>query len=245
MRSIFADRAAIVLSAVLFLGLETLTIVTRFTWPLFTVFLLFLLLGTLMALREELRRRGPHVAILPLAYIVSVFLFHLFVSQGLLQHLFIAGTTLGFALLIARATEWAYPTWTWLFTSVTFFLWASGLYGLTFHLRFPLWATALGIGTMTGLLTYHVVGRVEHTVRLRLFWSAILALLVLEVLIVLAFFPITYTVVGGVLFVTFYLLLHLLQHHLYHQLTRQMITEYVSLAALVVLLILLTAEWRV
>lgn len=245
MRSIFADRAAIVLAAVLFLGLEAVTLVPRFTWPLFAVFLLVLFSGTLMTLREQLRERGPHVVLLPLAYIVSVFLFHLFVSRGLSQQLFIVSVALGFALLIARATEWAYPTWTWLFTSVTFFLWTSGLYGLTFHLRFPLWATALGIGIMTGLLTYHVVGRAEQTVRLRVFWSAVLSLLVLELLIVLAFFPITYTVVGGVLFVAFYLLLHLLQYHLYHQLTRQMITEYVSLATLTVLLILLTAEWQV
>lgn len=245
MRSIFADRAAMVLAAVLFLGLEAVTRGTRFTWQIFAVVPLFLLAGTIMALREELRSRGWHVAILPLAYIVSVFLFHLFVSRGILQQLFIVGATVGFLLLIARATEWAYPTWTWLFTSATFFFWAAGLYGLTFHLRFPLWATALGIGLMTGLLTYHVVGRAEHNVRLRLFWSAVLALLVLEVLVVLAFFPITYIAVGGVLFIAFYLLLHLLQHHLYHQLTRQMMTEYVSLAALAVLLMLLTAEWRV
>ena len=245
MRSIFADRAAMVLAAILFLGLEAVTQGTRFTWPIFTAVLFLLLVGTLVALREELRARGWHVAILPLAYIVSVFLFHLFVSRGPLQQLFIVGVTAGFLLLIARATEWAYPTWTWLFTSTTFFLWSAGLYGLTFHLRFPLWATALGIGGMTALLTYHVVGRVEHTARLRLFWSAVLALLVLETLIVLAFFPVTYVAVGGVLFIVFYLLLHLLQHHLYRQLTRQMITEYVSLAALAVLLILLTAEWQV
>ncbi|MDP3685616.1 MAG: hypothetical protein Q8R32_02180 [bacterium] len=245
MRSIFADRAAMVLAAVLFLGLEAATQGPRFTWQIFTAALLFLLAGTIMALREELRSRGWHVAILPLAYIVSVFLFHLFVSQGPVQQLFIAGATAGLLLLIARATEWAYPTWTWFFTSATFFLWAAGLYGLTFHLRFPLWATALGIGMMTGLLTYHVVGRAEHTARLRLFWSAVLALLILETLVVLAFFPITYIAVGGVLFIVFYLLLHLLQHYLYHQLTRQMMTEYVSLAALAVLLILLTAEWRV
>ncbi|TSC63935.1 MAG: Uncharacterized protein G01um1014106_330 [Parcubacteria group bacterium Gr01-1014_106] len=245
MRSIFADRAAIVLAGALFLGLEMLTITTQFTWPLFAIFLAFLLTGTLIALREELRSRGVHVAILPLAYIVSVFLFHLFVSRGLFQQLFIVGSTIGFLFLIARATEWAYPTWTWLFTSVTFFLWTAGLYGLTFHLRFPLWATALGIGLMTGFLTYHVVGRVEQTVRLRLFWSAVLALLILELLVVLAFLPVTYTVVGGVLFVVFYLLLHLLQHYLYRQLTQQMITEYVSLAALAIFIILLTAEWRV
>lgn len=245
MRGIFSDRAATALAIVLFAGLEGLTIVSRFYWPIFAALFLVLLIGTIVALREDLKTRGPHVAILPITYIMSVLLFHLFVSRGILQHLFVLASTVGFLLLIARATEWAYPTWTWLFTSLTFFLFAAGAYGLTFHLRFPLWATGVSVGVMTSLLTYHVVGRAFPELKRRLFWSALLALLVLELLIVFAFFPLAYPAVGGMLFVAFYLFLHLLQRHVYDRLTKRVVLEYLGLTFLAVVLILATAEWRI
>lgn len=245
MRGILADRAATALAVVLLVGLEGLTIVRQFYWPIFGVLLLCLSSSVLVALWEDLRRRGPHVAILPLTYLASVLLFHLFVSQVVQQQVFIAAAVLGFLLLIARATEWAYPTWTWLFTSLTFFLFTSGAYGLTFHLRFPVWATGLGIALMTGLLTYHVVGRAFPTPRRRLFWSTLLALLVLELLAVLSLFPLSYLPVGGALFVAFYLFLHLLQRSVYDRLSRPVVVEYLVLASTAVALILLTSEWRV
>lgn len=245
MRGIFADRAATALAVVLFIGLEGLTIVSRFYWPIFIGLFLVLLVGTLVALREDLKARGPHVAILPITYIGSVLLFHLFVSNGILQHLFILASTGGFLLLIARATEWAYPTWTWLFTSLTFFLFTAGVSGLAFHLRFPLWAAGVSIGILTGLLTYHVVGRAFPQLSKRLFWSALLSFLMVELLIVFAFFPLAYPVVGGVLFVAFYLFLHLLQRHVYDHLTRRVVLEYLGFALLGIVLILATAEWRV
>lgn len=245
MRGIFADRAAVTLALVLLVGLEVLTTVRRLYWPLFAFLVCALVGGVFLSLREDRRTRGPHVVILPLAYIASVLLFHLFVPRGWLQQLFVVSATVGFLLLIARATEWAYPTWTWLFTSLTFFLFASGMYGLTFHLRFPLWATALAIGAMTGFLTYHVVGRALRSLRARLFWSALLALLLVELLIVFAFFPLAYPAVGASLFVLFYLFLHLLQRHLYDRLTTRIVGEYVGLAVAALSLILLTAEWRV
>lgn len=245
MRGIFADRAAVVLAASLLVGLEGLSIVTRFYWPVFVALVIALIGGVLVALRDDLRTRGPHVAVLPVAYIQSVLLFHLFVSSGVYQQLFMVSSAAGFLLLMARATEWAYPTWTWLFTSATFFLFATGMYGLSFHLRFPLWATAFGIGAMTGLLTYHVVGRAIPVFSIRLFWSALLTLLVVELLVVFAFFPLAHPAVGGALFIAFYLLLHLLQRHLYERLTRTVVVEYLGVAAVAVALILLTAEWRV
>lgn len=245
MRSVFADRGAVTLAAVLLVGLEALTVVRQSYWPIFIALLALLLVGTLWVLREDLRARGPHAVLLPLAYVVSVLLFHLLVARGVPQQGFIVGATIGFLLLMARATEWAYPTWTWFFTSVTFFLFAAGMEGLTFHLRFPLWAMAGAVGAMTALLTYHVVGRVVPRTGDRVFWSALLALLLVEGVAVFAFFPLAYIAVGGVLFLFFYLLLHLLQHHLYGRLTAHMVREYVGIAALVITIIFLTAEWQV
>lgn len=246
MRSIFTDRGALTLSVLVLAGLEALTLVRHdLYWPVFTFLLAALLSGTLTVLRAEVKSRGWHAIILPLAYLVSVLLFHLFVARGLIQQLFIFATAVGFLLLVARATEWSYPSWTWLFTSVTFFFFTAGVYGLVFHLRFPLWAAAAGIAAMTGALTYSVVARAFSAVVPRVFWSTALALLVLEALSVFAFFPLSYVVVGGVLFVVFYLLLHLLQQSLYHRLTRQLVLEYVGVAALAVVLILVTAEWVV
>lgn len=245
MRGIFSDRAALILSGCLLVGMEGLSAVSRWYWPLFVLLLVVLFGGVFVTLREDVRARGAHVTILPVTYIMSVLLFHLFVPRGSLQQLFTIGSALGFLLLIARATEWAYPTWTWLFTFGTFFLFSTGMYGLSFHLRFPLWATATAIGIIAGLLTYHVVGRAVPAFAARMFWSALMAFLIVEILTVFALLPVSHPVVGGSLFIAFYLLLHLLQRHLYGRITRRLVLEYVSIAVAALALVLLTAEWRV
>lgn len=245
MRGIFSDRAALVLSGCLLVGLEVLSSDRRLYWPFFAILVVALLCGVFVTLRDDVRTRGAHVTLLPMTYITSVLLFHLFVPRGILQHLFVFGSALGFLFLIARATEWAYPTWTWLFTFGTFFLFSTGMYGLSFHLRFPLWATATAIGSIAGLLTYHVVGRAVPVFGARTFWSTLIAYLMVESVAVIALFPISHPVAGGSLFIIFYLLLHLLQRHLYQRLTKALVIEYVSIALVALALVLLTAEWRV
>lgn len=242
---LLADRAALALTAIFFVGLEALTTVTRFYWSLFSAFTALLIVGTILMLREDVRTRGPHVLILPLAYVGSVFLFHLFVSRGLFQQLFIVLATVGFFLLIARGIEWAFPTWNWFFTSATFFLFAAGMYGLHFHLRFPLWAVVLAVGVLTFLLSLHVLGRASLPLSRRIFWSGILTLLVSELLAAFAFLPLSYLVVSGVLFVAFYVTLHLLQRHLYDRLTPRLIHEYLVLGLVAASLVLGTARWAV
>lgn len=241
----FVDRASIALTVVIAVGLEILTIVSRYYWPVFAMVMVFLLGGTFMMLRHDLRERGPHVLILPLSYIGGVFLFHLFVSQGIFQQIFIGLASVGFFFLVARGIEWAYPTWNWFFTSVTFFLFAAGMDGLSFHLQFPVWATVLGVGVMTFLLTIHVLGRAPLPIARRIFWGTLLALLMSEVLIGFSFLPLSYLVVSGSLFVVFYIALHLLQRYVYHHLTRVVVREYLLLGSLALALMLGTARWAV
>lgn len=240
-----ADRASRALTVLFFLGLEALTAVSRWYWLVFVAVFLLLVGGTVLTQRADVRLRGPHVLILPLVYIGSVLLFHLFVSQGLFQQLFIALATVGFFFLVARGIEWSFPTWNWFFTSGTFFLFAAGMYGLTFHLRFPVWATMALVGAVTFLLSIHVLGRAEISRSRRLFWSVLLTLIVSEFLGAFAFLPLSYLVVGGVLFIVFYIALHLLQRHLYGQLTTRMVGEYLALGLLAVGVVFGTAQWAI
>lgn len=242
---LLADRASVALTVLFFLALESLTTVTKAYWPLFGAFVFVLLLGTVVTLAEALRMRGAHVLILPLVYIGSVFLFHLFVSRGIFQQLFIVLATVGLFLLVARGVEWAFPRWNWFFTSGTFFLFVAGSAGLRFHLRFPLWAVVLMVGAVTFLLALHVLGRTTLTAGRRCFWSAFMTLMVLELLGAFALLPLSYLVVAGVLFVVFYVVLHLLQQHLYHHLTPRLVGEYLILGTIAVGLTLGTARWAV
>ncbi len=239
------DRSSLVLTAVFFVGLEAITMVSEWYWPLFTTCMILLVVGTLIAQMHEVRARGWHVLSLPLAYIGSVFLFHLFISRGIFQHIFILLATIGFFLLVARGIEWAYPTWNWFFTSATFFLFTAGMNGLSFHLRFPLWAVVLSVGTLTFLLSAHVIGRANISLRRWLFWNMLLTLLVSEILIALALLPLSYLVVSGTLFVVFYVVLHLLQRYLYDRLTPRLVSEYIVLTSVAVSLMLGTARWAV
>jgi hypothetical protein len=242
---VLADRASLALTTIFVAGLEALTTVTSFYWPLFGAFMFLLVVGTVLTLREDIRTRGVHVLILPLAYVGSVFLFHLFVSHGIFQQLFIILATIGFFFLAARGIEWAFPTWNWFFTSGTFFLFSAGTYGLHFHLRFPLWAVVLIIGGVTFLLSVHVLGRASLPVSRRVFWSTLLTLLMSELLGALALLPVSYLVVSGALFVAFYVTLHLLQRYLYDRLTPRLVSEYLLLGLTAVGLVLGTARWTV
>jgi hypothetical protein len=240
-----ADKASLTLTFLFFLFLELLTIPLDFYWGYFALFCILMIIGTVLTQRDDVRIRGMYVAILPLAYIGSVFLFSLFVSQGLFQQVFIVASTIGFFLLVARGIEWAFPTWNWFFTSVTFFLITAGSYGLRFHLQVSLWIVLLLVGVATFLLSLHVLGRATLSRSGIFFWSILLSLLMCEFLGVFSFLPLSYLVVSGALFIIFYAAIHLLQSHIYATLTPKLVTEYVLFATIAISLILGTARWSV
>ncbi len=245
MRVAFADQASFVLTIFFFIFLEVLSNVVPYYWGFFVLFCLLLIAGTILTQREDIKIRGGYVAILPLAYIVSVFLFNLFVSQGILQQLYIVFATAGFFFLVARGIEWAFPTWNWFFTSLTFFLFTAGSYGLRFHLQFPLWGVLALVGGITFVLSLHVLGRALLPKAGIFFWSILLTMLMSEFLGVFSFLPVSYMVVSGSLFVIFYVAIHLLQQHIYSSLSSKMVTEYLVFGTVAITLILGTARWSV
>lgn len=240
-----ADKSSLTLTIMFFLFLELLTVRLDYYWGYFALFCILLILGTVLTQREDIKERGLYVTILPLAYIASVFLFNLFVSQGLFQQVFIVAGTIGFFFLVARGIEWAFPTWNWFFTSVTFFLITAGAYGLRFHLQISLAVVLLLVGVATFLLSLHVLGRAKLSRSGVFFWSILLALLMCEFLGVFSFLPLSYLVVSGALFIIFYVAIHLLQSHIYATLTFKLATEYLLFATVAITLILGTARWAV
>ena len=240
-----ADKTSLTLTILFFIFLEILTIPFVFYWGYFVLFIFILVLGTLLTQREDIKTRGVYVAILPLAYVGSVFLFNLYVSQGIFQQVFIVASSVGFFFLVARGIEWAFPTWNWFFTSVTFFLITAGAYGLRFHLQISLAIVLFIVGAATFLLSTHILGRAALSRSGIFFWSTLLTLLMSEFLGVFSFLPISYLVVSGALFIIFYVATHLLQRHIYATLTPKLTAEYMIFAAIAVMLILGTARWAV
>jgi hypothetical protein len=245
MKFALADRASFSLTVLFFLFLQLLTIRMSFYWGYFALFCVVLFLGTVLTQREDIKLRGIYVVILPLAYIGSVFLFSLFVSQGIIQQIFIFLASAGFFFLVARGIEWAFPTWNWFFTSVTFFLFTAGAYGLRFHLQISLAVVLLMVGVITFLLSMHVLERATLPKSGIFFWSILLTLVMCEFLGVFSFLPLSYLVVSGALFIVFYIAIHLLQSHIYSSLSNKLVTEYLVIGALAIGLILSTARWSV
>lgn len=236
---------SLVLSVVFAGMLEFLTRPWERFWFLFFLFFILLSCSVIAVLWNEVRTRSVDVLIMPLSYIAGVFLFHLFIPQGIFQYVFMVLATVGFYFLIARGVDWAYPTWNWFFTSVTFFLFVSAVYGLYFHLRFPLWIVVLSVSIMTASLSLHVLSRSDISLAERIFWSILLAFVISEILGAFALLPLSYFAVSGSLFVIFYICLHLLQKHIYEQLTAKIVAEYLVFGALAVSLILGTAQWAI
>lgn len=240
-----ADQASSSLTVLFFLFLQLLTLKMPFYWGYFALFCVVLMLGTVLTQREDIKLRGVYVVILPLAYIGSVFLFNLFVSQGLIQQVFIFLASTGFFFLVARGIEWAFPTWNWFFTSVTFFLFTAGAYGLRFHLQVSLVVVLLIVGFVTFLLSMHILQRATLPKSGIFFWSILLTLIMCEFLGVFSFLPLSYLVVSGSLFIIFYIATHLLQRHIYASLSSKLVTEYLIFGCVVIGLILGTARWAV
>lgn len=245
MKFAIADQASSSLTVLFFLFLQLLTIQLSFYWGYFALSCVILVIGTVLTQREDIKLRGAYVVILPLAYIGSVFLFSLFVSQGLIQQVFIFLASVGFFFLVARGMEWAFPTWNWFFTSVTFFLFTAGAYGLRFHLQISLAVVLLMVGIVTFLLSMHVLGRASISRSGIFFWSILLTLVMCEFLGVFSFLPLSYLVVSGSLFIIFYVAIHLLQRHIYASLSSKFVTEYLVFGAVAIALILGTARWAV
>ncbi len=225
------DRVSVLLTLLFLGGMQLILLDLPYYWFFFGGALG--IVGTLVVVLswQDVKLRGFQVLLLPLIYILSVSIFALFLSGTPSRQIFAVLATVGFYFLIARGVEWAFPTWNWFFTSVTFFLFSSAAYGFYFHLGMPLWAVILLIGAASFLLSLHVLFRADLTLKKQLFWGFLLTLMISEFLGVFAFLPFSYLVVGGVLFMVFYVFLHLIQKNIYSQLTGKIVAEYIILGS--------------
>ncbi len=236
---------SILISLFLLGGLELLTFKTDYYWWIFGVFALLTVLGTSFVVRRNFPEGDWTVSILPIFYFIGVILIHLFIFRGLYQHIFIITATLVFYYLITKGIHWAFPTWNWFFTYLTFFLIAAGAYGLFFHIYFSFFLVSIIISLSTFFLTIQLLRRADISERTQVLYSLILTLIIFELLWLLSFWPSTYLIIGGVLFIIYYTAVEIINQDIYQKLTRKTVASYLTFAVIAILLILGTSEWLV
>lgn len=234
---------SILISLFIAFGLELLTLKTDYYWWIFGIFSVLAILITSFVVKRNFPEGDWTVSILPIFYFIGIVLIHLFVFQGIYQHLFIATAALVFYYLITKGVHWAFPTWNWFFTYLTFFLIASGSYGLFFHIYFSFLLVSIIIILSTFFLTIQLLRRASVIDKEQYMYAVVLTLIIFEFLWLLSFWPSTYLIIGGVLFIIYYTMVELINQNIYQKLTRKIILSYLFFSTIAILLILGTSRW--
>lgn len=234
---------SILISLFFIAGLELLAFKTAYYWLIFGIFAVLTIFFTSYVVRKSFPEGDWTTAILPIFYFIGVILIHLFIFRGIYQHIFIAVTAIVFYYLITKGTHWAFPTWNWFFTYLTFFLIASGAYGLFFHIYFPFFLIGIIISLSTFFLTIQILRRADIPEKIQTLYSLTLSLIIFELLWLLSFWSTTYLVIGGVLFIIYYTMVEIINQDIYHKLTRKLVLGYLLFAIIAIILILGTSKW--
>jgi hypothetical protein len=229
-----------------FLGLAfaTLLVLAAQFWPRAP---LLIFGGGIILLLLFFRRRLPGAAIMPvLLYLFGTGTLFLFVSRGAWQIAAALFFGAGFAALIARGIfPREYPTWSTIFAAIIFFYATAASAGLFFHLYTPLPAILLLNAAVAAMLVWHALSATIPALTERMLVAGVISLIVAELTWTLAFWPVSYLVSGGVIFVIFYFLLSVLQNVTAGTATKASLRTSALVALSALLLILVTARWTV
>ncbi len=241
--------------ATLFLALSQ---IVSADWRYWVVGVLVLLVGalTLITLWEDLTGiKYVVLLILPIYFVAGVALFYFLLPVRWLTRLPVLGV-FGMAMYLLFLTQNVYNIAAirtiqllraahavgFLFTVVSAFL----IYNVVFALHLPFYWVFMAILTLTWPLLIAAVWAfdLEEYLSLRvLVYSLVIALAVAKIALVISFWPVL-PIVGALATVAaLYVALGITQFHFANRLNRRTVLEYASVAAVVFVLMLITAKW--
>ncbi len=126
---------------------------------------------------------------------------------------------------------------------VSSFIFASGTYSTQLFLQLPMWIPALIIFWMSlfAIVGVFWVSKVDSTTSI--LYAIIGAILMTEFYIAIGFLPTTFIVNAAVFVTLLYLYLGLVRAHVLEKLTNIVLVRYISISAIFIAIVFLTAHW--
>jgi hypothetical protein len=191
----------------------------------------------------------------PLLFLTALCLFILFLNQGLVSHILLAGCSalVGFYLYQVFVYVWQHSKYTPFslenissaLNILTLFLLSSSAFATKLFLDLKIFALAPLIGLAAFLLTLHTfwVNKcpLQKTGYIMLLTNT---LLLMEFFIALSWLPLEFLSLGAILSIIGYVLFELLRSFITQTSSRTTIKQRLLFGALLIILIALTAKWK-
>jgi hypothetical protein len=243
-RYLFPSSHYVLLALFFFAGLELAYALQRWIFLIILIMLGITLVGVVLIRSEEKEGFHPIHAILPALAALGLTAFSLFLPTTLILHIYFVGAAFLFFLLLKYAARPAYPTWNWVISLIVFFVCVASILGWRFLLYAPPGAVLFVLFGVTTLIHLQSQSRFALPSSENWLISLSTGFVLTQVAWVLHFLPFHFIVQAGILTSIYYVIFHLLAISFEHKITKQDILEYISVGALVFLILLLTAHWR-
>lgn len=244
LRNIFPASHYLLLSLLYFAGLEITFALQRWLIPLISILFVLLAVGIMLVRIEERGQFRMLQAVLPFLAVAGLTGFGLFLPYNALLHLYFIGASLILFWLLRNGAKMAYPTWNWTLSTVVFFFDMAPILGLRFHLYIPIIIVLGGVFIVSFLISMQAIRRISPLLSDAILISLSISLVLTQVAWTLQFLPVHYVVQAAILVAFYYVFFHLISVSYERPLTRRDITEYASVVALALTVVLLNARWK-
>lgn len=244
LRNVFPASHYVLLSLLYLVGLEVTFALQRWLIPLISILFGLLAVGIMLVRIEERGQFRMLQAVLPFLAVAGLTGFGLFLPHNALLHLYFIGASLILFWLLKHGAKIAYPTWNWTLSTIIFFFDMAPILGLRFHLYIPI-ILVLGVVFMVSfLISLQAIRRISPLLSDAILISLSISLVLTQVAWALQFLPVHYVVQAAVLVAFYYVFFHLISVSYERPLTRHDITEYGTVVAFALTIVLLNARWK-
>ncbi len=233
-----------ILIALLFIfGMELIYAWHRWILLLIAILFAVVIIGVIIIRTEEGEEFHPTQVILPTFAVTGLMGYSLFLSATIWLHLFFVASGFFLFWLLKHGARQAYPTWNWTLSHIVLFLNLAVIFGWRYHLYIPILVVL-----MLGLITLFFVSlqslqRVVPTFLDAVLLALALSFILTQVAWLLLFLPLHFIVQAGVILILYYILFHILSYAYDRGLRQRDMVEYITVGAIALFLILLTAQW--
>lgn len=233
----------LLLSLLFFVGLELVLTLHQHTRIVIAILLCLIAAGIALILIEEGTPIASTHVILPLLVAIGFTSFALFLPVNPLLHLYFALSALVFFFLLKHGSRYAYPTWNWAISLLTYFLTTAAIFGWRYYLYIPVTLVLVLVMLVSWLTTWQALRRFTLSRGETLLLSLTVGIVLAELAWTLQFLPLYYLTQAGSVVIAYYLVFNLLRRSYEGRLNRRDFIEYGTVSTVALFLILLTARW--
>lgn len=240
---------------IIFFGFEIINVSPLWIYLIVLILLIWVLftVSKLLGLKTIIKLKQIHFLILPLAFVLSAALLAIFVKTILLRHGLFAFTAIFTGLFLESLFVYVYGHEDYRAGSIegiskiinlaTCYFLFSGIYGLSTMVGLPLWQTAIMALAAAIIIGYEIlwINKIPDKVkRLSLF---VIILILIELFIAINLLPTGIYVDAFILTTLYYAIANIISDHYAGSLKRKVALWYLIISFLMLLLVLMTAQW--